>query len=107
MKRLLLFTTVLLPLIFSSCCNDAYVQEILEDSTMHEQGLRNANETESLVYVYIDYNRALNNTMSLGGHFWDKTMSEWAFALLVGVLLLIMLMVKRIHFLYRFLDGKP
>ncbi|GEM_PF-2872429 len=106
MKTIRLFGVVFFfAFCLSACCNDAYMQEILEDSTMHEQGLRAANEQESLVYVYLDYNRALNNTMSFGGHYWDKTLSELAFAVLLGALFVIWILVRRVHFLYRFYDG--
>ena len=84
------------------------MQETLQAGNDIEQGLRNANEEEYLIFAYVEYNRELKeNTMRMFGHYWDKLYTICSFVALVGVLIVIWIMTKRVSLFYKFADGQP
>lgn len=94
--------------LLGSCCADHSVKEVWQGGQDLENGLRNAGEEQYLIFAYIEYNRVLKeNIMYLGGHYWDKPLTLISFATLIGVLLLMWLIVKRVKIIYYFLDGQP
>lgn len=95
----------------SACCNDHQIAEILRNGNDTEQGLRNANEEQYMIFVYIEYNRVLKeNTMRFAGHYWDKSLTIISFLSLIGALVVIWLFITRVRWvnvIYKFADGQP
>ena len=97
---------IVLVFLFTACCNDREVAQLQRDSTEHAAELREIQDA-SLSYVYIEYERNLENTLWFAGHCWDKTLTLEAFLLLLGLMLAFTILVKRVPFIYQWLDGSP
>ena len=97
---------LVLTFVFTACCNDLEVARLQRDSSEHAAELSEIQDA-SISYVYIEYERQLENTLWFAGHFWDKTLTLEAFLLLLGLMLGFTLLVKRVPFIYKWLDGSP
>ena len=103
-SRLAIWTVLVF--FFTACCNDREVAQLQRDSTEHAAELKEIQDA-SLSYVYIEYERNLENTLLFAGHCWDKTLTLEAFLLLLGLMACFYLLVKRVAFIYQWLDGSP
>jgi len=92
--------------LLSACCNDAFIRQLQRDSNEHAAELQEIKDA-SLVYVYVEYERHMENTLVFAGHCWDKTWSMLSFVLLVFALAAFALLVKTVPFVYMWLDGHP
>ena len=93
-------------LLMTACCNDDAIRQLQQESSEHAAELQEIKDA-SLVYVYVEYERILEDNAYIAGHFWDNTLSLEALLLLLALMLGFRTLVKRVRFLYKWFDGNP